>query len=124
MFECPGPLGLLLKKSSGTLCLADIPTYVELAKSKLILRNEECKWLTLKKFTELKNLAEKEIVSLPVSARICHTDQFNLESFMNATFHQFVDVFIEEINKVFEQLQFWINFTILTQENFQIQKGN
>ena len=63
VFECTGPLGLLLQKGNGTLCLADIPTYVELAKSKFISRKEWCKWLTLEKFTELKNLAEEEILS-------------------------------------------------------------
>ena len=59
MFECTGTLGLLLQKGSGILCLADILTYAELTKSKLILRKEECEWLTLKKFTELKDLAEE-----------------------------------------------------------------
>ena len=63
VFECTGPLGLLLQKGNGTLCLADIPTYVELTKSKLISRKEWCKWVTLEKFTELKNLAEEEILS-------------------------------------------------------------
>ena len=46
MFECTGPLGLLLQKGNGILCLADIPTYIELSKSKLISRKEECEWLT------------------------------------------------------------------------------
>ena len=36
VFECTGPLGLLLQKGNGTLCLADIPTYFELTKSRLI----------------------------------------------------------------------------------------
>ena len=31
---------------------------------------------------------------------------------MNATFHPFVDAFIEEINVAFKKLQFWVNFTI------------
>ena len=31
---------------------------------------------------------------------------------MNATFHPFVDAFIEGINESFEQLQFRVNFTI------------
>ena len=31
---------------------------------------------------------------------------------MNATFHPFVGAFIAEINEAFEQLQFWVNFTI------------
>ena len=65
---------------------------------------EEHKWSTLKKLRELKNLAEEEILSLPVLARVCYTDQFNLEWFMNATFDPFVDAFIEEINEAFEQL--------------------
>ena len=63
VFECTGSLGLLLQKGDGTLCLADIPTYVELTKSKLISRKEGYEWLTLEKFTELKNLAEEEILS-------------------------------------------------------------
>ena len=63
VFECTGSLGLLLQKSNGTLCLADIPTYVELTKSKLISRKEGYEWLILEKFTELKNLAEEEIPS-------------------------------------------------------------
>ena len=29
VFDCTGPLGFLLQKGNGTLCLADIPTYVE-----------------------------------------------------------------------------------------------
>ena len=69
--------------------------------------------MTLKKFTELKNFAEEEILSLTVSAKVLHhTDQFDWESFMNAAYHPFVDAFIEEINEAFEQLQFWVNFTI------------
>ena len=43
VFECTGPLGLLLQKCNGTLCLADIPTYVELTKSKLISRKGDIK---------------------------------------------------------------------------------
>ena len=52
----------------------------------------------IKKFTELKNLAKEKILPLPISGRVRHTNQFNWESFMNATFHRFVDAFIEEIN--------------------------
>ena len=51
MLECTDPLDLLLQKGNGTLCLADILTYVELTKSKLTSRKEEWEWLTLKKFT-------------------------------------------------------------------------
>ena len=29
VFDCTGPLGFLVQKANGTLCLADIPTYVE-----------------------------------------------------------------------------------------------
>ena len=112
VFECTGPLGLLLQKGNGTLCLADIPTYFELTKSRLISRREEREWLTLKKLRELKNLAEEEILSLPVSARVRRTNQFNWESFMNETFHPCVAAFIEEIKEAFEQLQFRVNFTI------------
>ena len=36
VFECTDPLGLLLQKGNGTLCLADIPTYFELTESRLI----------------------------------------------------------------------------------------
>ena len=68
--------------------------------------------MTLKKLRELKNIAEEEILSLPVLARLCHTDQFNWESFINVTFDPFVDAFIEEMNEAFEQFQFWENFTI------------
>ena len=97
MFEHKGPFGLLLQKGSSTLCLVDIATQVELSKSKLISRKEECKWLTLQKFIELKNLAEEETLSLPISVRACHSDQFNWESFINAAFYPFVDAFIEEM---------------------------
>ena len=96
VFECTGLFGLLLQKGNVTLCLADIPTYVELTKSKLISRREEQEWLILKKLKELKNLAEEEILFLLVSARVHPTNQFNWGSFMNATFHPFVDAFIEE----------------------------
>ena len=34
--------------------------------------------------------------------RVQHTRQINWESFINATFHLFVDAFIEEINEVFD----------------------
>ena len=68
--------------------------------------------MTLKKLRELKNLAEEEILSLPVSARVRRTNQFNWESFMNETFHPCVAAFIEEIKEAFEQLQFRVNFTI------------
>ena len=53
----------------------DVPTYVELTKSKLIMGKKECKWLTQKKFTELKNFAQKETLYLPVTARVPHTGQ-------------------------------------------------
>ena len=71
--------------------------------------------MTIKKLRELKNIVQEEILSLPVLARICHTDQFNWESFMNATFDPFIDAFIEEMNEAFEQFQFWVNFTIFDQ---------
>ena len=58
-FECTGLFGLLLQNGNGTLSLADILTYVERTKSKLVSIKEECEWLTLNKFTELKNLAKE-----------------------------------------------------------------
>ena len=49
VFECTGPLGLLLQKVNGAFCLAYIPTYIKPTKSKLILRKEECNFFLLRK---------------------------------------------------------------------------
>ena len=66
MSEYTVPLCLLIQKGNATLY------YTELARSKMISRKEECEWLTLKKISKLKNLAEEEILSLPVSERVSH----------------------------------------------------
>ena len=51
-FDCTGPLGFLLQKGNGTLSLADILTYVELTKSRMILKSTNIKKITkIKKST-------------------------------------------------------------------------
>ena len=52
VFRCTAPLNLVLQKGEGSLCFSDVPTYVELTLS----IKENCKWLTLEKFNELKVL--------------------------------------------------------------------
>ena len=51
-FDCTDPLSFLLQKGNGTLSLADILTYVELTKSRMILKSTNIKKITkIKKST-------------------------------------------------------------------------
>ena len=124
VFECTAPLGLALQKGAGTLCLSDIPTYVELTISQLVFAKETKKWMTCEKFEELRNSAEEEILTLPVTARVRSADNFCWESFMTKTFYPFIDRFIEEIKDAFSQLEFWVNFEIFDPRKLPSLKEN
>ena len=71
-FECTHPLDLVPQKGNGTLGLADTPTNIEGAKSKLISK------LTQEKFIGL-NLAEEEILSLSILVKMHCVGWFNRE---------------------------------------------
>ena len=45
-FDCTDPLSFLPQKGNGTLSLADILTYVELTKSRMILKSTNIKKIT------------------------------------------------------------------------------
>ena len=51
---------LILQKGGGTLCLIDIPTYVDLTQSQLAAAKKDCKWLTIVKFNKLRDLANQD----------------------------------------------------------------
>ena len=76
VFQCNGPLDLVLPKGEGALCISDLPTYVELTLSHLTSIKETCKWFTLEKINELKNVADEQIQSLPPAARLQGSDSF------------------------------------------------
>ena len=91
VFACKHPVDLIPQKGNGKLGLADIQTNVELTKPNLVSK------LTQEKFTEL-NLAEEEILAVPVLAKMHCVDWFDSEPFLTAIFNTFLDAFIEEIN--------------------------
>lgn len=112
VFQCTAPLNLVLQKGEGALCLSDLPTYLELTLSHLTSIKETCKWFTLEKFNELKNVADEQIQSLPPAARLRGSDSFVWETFKTESFYPFIDRMIEEIKEAFEQFEFWLNFEI------------
>ena len=112
VFQCTAPLNLVLQKGEGALCLSNLPTYLELTLSHLTSIKETCKWFTLEKFNELKNVANEQIQSLPPAARLRGSDSFIWETFKTESFCPFIDRMIEEIKEDFKQFEFWLNFEI------------
>ena len=112
VFRCNTAFNLVLQKGEGSLCLNDLPTYVELTLSQLMSVKENCKWLTLEIFNELKNSANEEILSLPATAKLQNSDTVDWQTFKSETFCNFVERLIKGIEKTLEQFQFWIKFEI------------
>ena len=118
MFEHTGPLGLVLQKAD--LCLTDLPMFVEMTVTQLQKIKEPAsrKWFSLSKYDQLKKIADEEITSLPISARLrTGSANFSFNNFQVQTYYPFVDSFIEEINEAFKQLDFWYRLRILDHRN-------
>ena len=113
-------LNLVLQKGGGSLCLADIPVYVNKTLQRLKkLENSDChKRCQEKKFNELKTLANDEVLNMPPSANLCNTNQFDFDSFIQSTYMLFSERFTEEITEAFEQLDFWLSFVIFNPRKF------
>jgi len=88
VFEAVQPLNLVLQKGDGSLCLADIPVYLNKTLQGLKkLEDPDCrKWCQEEKFNELKSLANDEALNMPPSANLRNSNH--------------------------EQLDFWLSFII------------
>ena len=65
----------------------------------------------------MKNVAEEEIVNLPVASRLRESVVFDWSTFESKIFFPFVDEFILEIQEAFKQLEFWVKFSIFDPRN-------
>ena len=104
VFECSGRLGLVLQKGDGSICLADLPTYIEMMEHQL-------KRLTREMFDRLQNMARDEIMNLPPASRLPETE-FGCENFESTVFFPFIRDFTSAIRKAFSNIQFWIQLLI------------
>ena len=114
VFEVLQLLNLVLQMVDGSLCLADIPLYLNktLQELKKLQNSDCCKWCQEKKFNELKTLANNEVLNMPPSANLCNANQFDFDSFIQITYMLFIERFTEEITEAFEQLDFSLSFVI------------
>ena len=117
VFKSTGPLNLILQKGDGSLCLAEIPALLEISIHQLSTSKDDRKWLKEDTFLEMKNVAEEEIVNLPVASRLRESVVFDWSTFESKIFFPFVDEFILEIQEAFKQLEFWVKFSIFDPRN-------
>jgi len=122
-FEAIAPLNLALQKSSETLCLSNVKTYVEKTKDAINdLINGKRKYFKKENFDKLKSLAAEQTSSLPPSANLRKSTTFTWEDFEEKTYINFFKRFLLEIDSAFEQLQFWLNFIILDPRKLPAQQ--
>ena len=81
VFKSTGPLNLILQKGDGSLCLAEIPALLEISIHQLSTSKDDRKWLKEDTFLEMKNVAEEEIVNLPVASRLRESVVFDWSTF-------------------------------------------
>ena len=73
---------------------------------------DRCNWCQEEEFARLKTLAKDEALSMPPSANLRSSNQFDFNSFIENTYLPFIERFTSEINDAFEQLDFWLCFVI------------
>ena len=111
VFQCSGPLGLVLQKGDSSICLSDLPTYTEMMEHQLSKAKTTRKWLIRETFDRLQNMAKEEIMNLPPAFRLCETE-FGWENFESTVFFPFTHDFTSEIKKAFANIQLWIQLSI------------
>ena len=114
VIEAVQTFNLILQKGDDSLCLADIPVYLNKTLQGLKkLKNSNCrKWCQEKKFNKLKTLANDEALNMPPSANLRNANQFDFDSFIQSTYILFIEGLTKEITEAFEQLDFWLSFVI------------
>ena len=68
----------------------------------------------------MKNVAEEEIVNLPVASCLRESVVFDWSTLESKIFFPFVDEFIFEIQEAFKQLEFWVKFSNLPDTKVQL----
>ena len=105
------PLNLVLHKGDGSLCLSDLPIYLNktlLALEKLHDENKRL-WFNRKKFLEMQTTAEEQPLSLPPSANLRNSIKFSFKKFRDETYPRFITRFVKEIKEAFTQLDFLVS---------------
>ena len=69
---------------------------------------------TLKKFEKMISDAQTEILSSPLSLRLCgkNSSSFSFAEFEKNVYLPFIESFIAELKEAFQELDFWLNFVI------------
>ena len=83
VFDAVRPLNLVLQKGDGSLCLSDLPMYLNktlLALEKLHDENKRV-WFNRKKFLKMQTTAGERMLSLPPSANLQNSVNFLLKNF-------------------------------------------
>ena len=109
------PLNLVLQKAGESLCLADIPVYLDKTISSLekLRIPRQRSFFRKDKHDDLINSAAIAISSLPPSAATrSNLKPFDLNDFEKTVFIPFLDAFIVEVQEAFSQLDFWLSFVV------------
>ena len=111
--ETVHPLNLILQKGDGSLCLADVPVYINktLQGLKKLQNPDCCKWCQEKKFSELKKHIMKRLTCLRVQICVTQTNLILILSYKICIYFS-LKRFTEEITEVLKQLDFWLSFII------------
>ena len=114
VFSAIQPLNLILQKGDGSLCLADIPVYLERtlrSLNKLKTASQRSHFLKQTHDTHVQS-ATTEILNLPPSARTRSNQPFVFYDFETKVYLPFIDAFTKEVKGAFTQLEFWLAFVI------------
>ena len=118
VFSAISPLVLSLQSSQSSICLSDIPTYVEKTVTQLdgILNDTNRKYFTPENFARLQAIAQEISLSLPATSRLRHKP-FCFTSYNNKVYTKFVGDFKLELLEAFEQMTFWQCLSIFDPRN-------
>ena len=118
VFSAISPLTFSLQSSQSSICLSDIPTYVEKTVRQLdnILTNTERQYFNTTNFTRLQAFAEEISLSLPATSRL-RKKPFSFTSYDNEVYKLFVAEFKRELLEAFEQMKFWQCLSIFDPRN-------
>ena len=117
VFTVLQPLNLVLQKGVVSLCLADIPVYLNkscTSLEKLKFCKESRPHFTFKKFKKMISDVQTGILSSPPSSRLRgkNSSSFSFDEFEKNVFLPFIELFIAELKEAFQQLDFWLNVVI------------
>ena len=113
VFSAVQPLNLTLQKGHGSLCLADLPFYLERTLNSLekLISTPNRHHFTKENHDKMLEKSITQTESLPPSSRT-RSRPFDFDEFEAEVFLPFVNRFSEEVKEAFKQLDFWLSFVV------------